>query len=206
VLRTDVQGSLEALQESIAKLPTAEVKVHVIHAATGTISETDILLASASDAIIIGFGVRANAKVTSLAEQEHVDVRYYDVIYQLIADIRDAMTGLLEPIFKEKVIGRAEVRQTFSVPKVGTVAGSYVTDGKIERSAKARLLREGVVVYEGKLASLRRFKDDVKEVASGYECGIGIENFNDLKVGDVIEAYQMEQMKAELEAPKAVQE
>jgi translation initiation factor IF-2 len=203
VLRADVQGSIEALQESLAKQSTAEVKVSVIHAATGAISETDVMLASASDAIIIGFGVRANAKVTSLAEQEHVDVRYYDVIYQLIADIRDAMTGLLEPIYKEKVIGRAEVRQTFSVPKVGTVAGSYVTDGKIERSAKARLLREGVVVYEGKLASLRRFKDDVKEVASGYECGIGIENFNDLKVGDVIEAYQMEQMKAELEAPKA---
>jgi len=202
VLRADVQGSIEALQESLAKQSTAEVKVNVIHAATGSISETDVMLASASDAIIIGFGVRANAKVSALAEQEHVDVRYYDVIYQLIAEIRDAMTGLLEPIFKEKVMGRAEVRETFSVPKVGTVAGCYVTDGKIERTAKARLLRDGVVIYDGKLGSLRRFKDDVKEVTTGYECGIGIENYNDVKVGDVIEAYQMEQIKAELQAPK----
>ena len=205
VLRADVQGSIEALQDALAKLSTEEVKVNIIHAATGAISETDVMLASASDAIIIGFNVRAGAKVAGLAEQEHVDIRYYDVIYQLIADIRDAMTGLLEPVFKEKVIGRAEVRQTFQVPKVGTVAGCQVTDGKIERSAKARLLREGVVVYEGKLGSLRRFKDDVKEVAQGYECGIGIENFNDIKVGDVIEAYQLEQVKAELDAPKSEQ-
>jgi translation initiation factor IF-2 len=204
VLRADVQGSIEALQEALAKLSTEEVKVNIIHAATGAISETDIMLASASDAIIIGFGVRANPKVAGLAEQEHVDIRYYDVIYQLISDIRDAMTGLLEPVFKETVIGRAEVRQTFGVPKVGTVAGSYVSDGKIERSARARLLREGRVIYDGKLGSLRRFKDDVKEVASGYECGIGIENFNDIKVGDVIEAYTLEEVKAELE-PKAGQ-
>ncbi|MFH0809142.1 MAG: translation initiation factor IF-2 [Pseudomonadota bacterium] len=204
VLRTDVQGSLEALQDAIAKLPSQEVKVQIIHAATGGISETDIMLASASDAIIIGFGVRPGGKVAALAEQERVDVRYYDVIYQLIGEIRDAMTGLLEPVFKEKTMGRAEVRNTFSVPKVGTVAGCYITDGKIERSAKARLLRDGVVVFGGKLGSLRRFKEDVKEVTSGYECGIGLENFNDIKVGDVIEAYSMEQIKAELEdAPKA---
>ena len=204
VLKADVQGSLEALQESIAKLPTQEVKVNVIHAATGSLTETDVMLATASDAIVIGFGVRANAKVAALAEQEHIDIRYYDVIYQLLADIRDAMTGLLEPVYKERVVGRAEVREIFRVPKVGVVVGCYVADGKVERAAKVRLLREGVVVYDGKVASLRRFKEDVKEVTSGYECGIGIENYNDIKVGDVIEVYQLYQVKAELEeAPKA---
>jgi translation initiation factor IF-2 len=202
VLKADVQGSIEALQESLAKQSTAAVKLNVIHAATGAISETDVMLASASDAIIIGFGVRASAKATALAEQEHVDVRYYDVIYHLIAEIRDAMTGLLEPIYKERVLGRAEVREVFSIPKIGAVAGSYVVDGKIERSARVRLLRDGRVINDGKLGSLRRFKDDVKEVASGYECGIGIENYNDIKVGDIIEAYTMDKIKAELEAAK----
>jgi translation initiation factor IF-2 len=203
VLRADVQGSIEAIQESLGKLSTGEVKVNVIHAATGAISETDVMLASASNAIIIGFGVRPNPGVAAVAEREQVDLRYYDVIYQLLNEMRDAMTGLLEPVLKEKVVGHAEVRQTFSVPKIGTVAGCHVSDGKIERSAKVRLLREGVVVYDGKIGSLRRFKDDVKEVVAGYECGIGIENFNDVKVGDTIEAYQMEQVKAELGEPTA---
>ena len=156
------------------------------------------MLASASKAIIIGFGVRANPRVTDLAEKEKVDIRYYDVIYKVIQDIRLAMTGLLAPIFKENVIGRADVKEIFRVPKIGAIAGCMVTDGHIERNAKIRLLREEVIVYNGTISSLRRFKDDVKEVQSGYECGIGLEGFNDIKSGDVLEVYQVEEQKAEL--------
>ncbi|SHE66906.1 bacterial translation initiation factor 2 (bIF-2) [Desulfacinum infernum DSM 9756] len=200
ILKTDVQGSLEAIRDSLLKLSTPEVKVSLIHAGTGAISESDVMLASASNAIIIGFNVRADAKAQELAEQEQVDIRYYDVIYQILNDIKDAMVGLLEPEYEEQIIGRAEVRQTFHISRIGTVAGCYVTDGKMERNAKVRLIRDGVVVWDGKLASLKRFKDDAREVKAGFECGLTIENFNDIKVGDQIEAYQMVEVKPTLES------
>ncbi len=198
VLRSDVQGTLEAFGKAIEELSTDVIKVKVLHEGTGTITESDILLASASEAIIIGFNVRPPVKVKELAEKEHVDIRFYDVIYHALDDIRKAMVGLLEPEFEEAVIGSAEVRETFQVPKVGTIAGCYVIDGKVERNAKVRVLRDGVVIYTGQMSSLKRFKDDAKEVASGYECGIGIENFNDIKVGDVLEAFIMEEVEATL--------
>jgi translation initiation factor IF-2 len=172
--------------------------VKILHEGTGTITESDILLASASDAVIIGFNVRASVKVKELAIQENVDVRSYDVIYHALDDIRKAMVGMLEPTFEEEVIGLAEVRETFSVPKVGVIAGCSVINGKIMRSAKIRVLRDGVVIYTGKIESLRRFKDDVKEVQSGYECGIGVEKFNDIKVGDNLEAFIMNEVAATL--------
>jgi translation initiation factor IF-2 len=198
VLRADVQGTLEAFAKAAADLSTKAVKVKILHEGTGTMTETDILLASASDAIIIGFNVRASVKVKELAEKENVDVRSYDVIYHALDDIRKAMVGMLDPTFEEEVIGLAEVRETFSVPKIGTIAGCFVLDGKILRTAKVRVLREGVVIYTGKIESLRRFKDDVKEVASGYECGIGVENYNDIKVGDNLEAFIMNEVEATL--------
>lgn len=198
VLKTDVQGSLEALSDSLIKLSTDEVKVKMIHSSTGAISETDVMLASASNAIVIGFNVRANPRVIKIAEKEKVDIRYYNVIYNVLEDIRMAMTGLLEPVFKEKVIGRADIKEIFNVPKIGTVAGCIVTDGFIERNARVRLLRDEVVIFEGSLASLRRFKNDVKDVQSGYECGIGLEGYQDIKPGDVFEVYQLEEVAAEL--------
>ncbi|MFH0787109.1 MAG: translation initiation factor IF-2 [Pseudomonadota bacterium] len=198
VIKADVQGSIEAISEALHKLSTPAIKVSVIHSAPGAITETDILLASASKAIIIGFNVRLNHKVQELAEQEQVDVRFYDIIYQLVSDVKDAMVGMLEPVYKEVVHGHAEIRDLFHVPKVGAIAGSFVIDGKIERNAKARLLRDQVVIYDGRIASLRRIKDDVKEVAAGYECGIRLEDYNDLKVGDTIESYILEEMKPEL--------
>jgi len=199
ILKTDVHGSLEAISDSLSKLSTPEVKVNLIHTATGTVTETDIMLASASNAIVIGFNVRADAKVQEIAEQEQVDVRYYDVIYQILNDIKDAMVGMLEPVYKENVIGRAEVRQTFHVPKVGTIAGSYVLDGRIERNAKVRVLRDQVVLYDGKINSLKRFKEDAKEVKAGFECGIGIENYNDLKLNDILEVYELQEVKPVLD-------
>ncbi len=198
ILKADVQGSIEALIDALNKLSTEEIKLKIIHSSTGTITETDVMLASASDAVIIGFNVRPDARVVEVAEQEGVDIKLYDIIYNVIADVRAAMEGLLDPIFKEVVQGRAEVREIFRVPKIGAIAGSYVTDGKITRSAGLRLLRDGVVVYEGRIASLRRFKDDAKEVAAGFECGIGIEGFNDIRVADVIEAYVKEQIERKL--------
>ncbi len=198
VLKTDVQGSLEALSESLVKLSTDEVKLKIIHSATGAITESDVMLASASNAIIIGFNVRANPRVIELAEKEQVDIRYYDVIYNALQDVKNAMAGLLEPKYEEEVIGMAEVKATFRVPKVGVVAGCYVTDGKVERGAKVRLLREMVVIHDGKIASLKRFKDDVKEVLAGYECGISLENFQDIKPGDVFEVYKIKEVQAEL--------
>lgn len=198
ILKADVQGSVEALIDALNKLSTDDIKLKIIHSSTGTITETDVMLASASDAVIIGFNVRPDARVVEVAEQERVDIKLYDIIYNVIADVRAAMEGLLDPIFKEVVQGRAEVRVIFRVPKVGAIAGSYVTDGKITRSAGLRLLRDGVVVYEGRIASLRRFKDDAKEVAAGFECGIGIEGFNDIQVADVIEAYVKEQIERKL--------
>ncbi|KAF5030802.1 Translation initiation factor IF-2 [anaerobic digester metagenome] len=198
VLKADVQGSLEAIADALNKLSTEKVKVNIIHTGAGAITESDILLASASDAIIIGFNVRPTIKVKEMAERESVDIRFYDIIYKLVGEIKDAMSGMLAPVIREQYLGQAEVRDTFSVPKVGTVAGCGVLDGKLTRNAGVRLLRDGVVVYTGKLASLRRFKDDVKEVTKGYECGVGLENFNDIKVGDVIEAFESVEEKATL--------
>ncbi len=198
VLRSDVQGTLEAFRKAIEELSTDEIKVRILHEGTGTITESDVLLASASDAIIIGFNVRPPIKTKDLATKEHVDIRFYDVIYHALDDIKKAMTGLLEPEFKEAVIGSAEVRETFQVPKVGTIAGCYVVDGKIARNARVRVLRDGVVIYTGQMGSLKRFKDDAREVASGYECGIGVENFNDIKIGDILEAFVMEEVEVSL--------
>ena len=198
VLRSDVQGTLEAFAKAAEELSTKEIKVRVLHEGTGTITESDILLASASDAIIIGFNVRPNVKVKDLAVKENVDVRSYDVIYHALDDIRKAMVGMLEPTFEEEVIGLAEVRETFHVPKIGTIAGCAVVNGKILRNSGVRVLRDGVVIYTGKIESLRRFKDDVKEVVSGFECGIGVAKFNDIKVGDNLEAYVMTEVEATL--------
>ena len=198
ILRADVQGTLQAFGQAAEKLSTDVIRVRVLHEGTGAITENDIHLAAASDAIIIGFNVRPSVKVKELAEREQVDVRSYDVIYHALEDIEKAMVGMLDPEFEERVIGTAEVRDTFSVPKVGTIAGCAVIDGTIERNARVRVLRESVVIYTGEIQSLRRFKDDVKEVASGYECGIGVENYNDIKVGDTLEAFVMDEMEATL--------
>jgi len=198
ILKADVQGSLEALTEALHKLSTDEIKLKLIHSSTGAITETDVMLASASDAIILGFRVRPDARVVEIAEKEGVEIKLYDIIYNAINDVRAAMEGLLEPEFKEVVQGRAEVRETFRIVKVGTVAGCYVTDGKIPRSASVKLVRDGVVVYDGKIASLKRFKDDAKEVTAGMECGLGIEGYNDIRTGDVIEAYITEQIERRL--------
>lgn len=199
VLRADVQGTLEAFCSAAEKLSTDAVKVRILHEGTGTITESDVLLASASDAIIIGFNVRPTVKVKELSIKEHVDVRSYDVIYHALDDIKKAMVGMLEPTFVEEVIGNAEVRQLFHVPKIGTIAGCLVTEGKITRKASVRVIREGVVLFTGKIGSLRRIKDDVKEVATGYECGIGIDNYNDLLEGDNLEAFILNEVEASLE-------
>jgi translation initiation factor IF-2 len=198
ILKADVHGSIEALSDALTKLSNEEVKVNVVHAATGAITESDVSLATVSEAIIIGFNVRPSPKVQALAGEENVDMRFYNVIYDVINDVKAAMTGLMASRFEERVLGSAEVREVFQIPKIGAIAGCYVTDGKIERGRSARLIRDGVVVYDGKNSSLRRFKDDVKEVQSGYECGIGIENFNDIKVGDRIEFYYLEEIKPEV--------
>ena len=191
IVKADVQGSVEALKQSLEKLSNDEVRVRVIHGAAGAISESDILLASTSNAIVIGFNVRPDAAVMAAAERENVDVRLYRIIYNAIEDVEKAMKGMLAPEFEEEVLGHATVRQTFKVSSVGTIAGSYVTDGKIVRNAEVRLVRNGIVIYEGRLSSLKRFKDDAREVASGYECGITLENYNDIKEEDVIEAFQV---------------
>jgi translation initiation factor IF-2 len=189
IIKADVQGSLEAVTEALGKLSTDEVKVQVRHGGTGAITESDILLASASDAIIIGFNIRPEARIKDIAEQESVEIRFYDIIYKLTNEVKDAMSGMLTPDTVEDYLGQAEVRDTFSVPKVGTVAGCLVVHGKLSRNAKVRLLRDGVVIYTGTLSSLKRFKDDAKDVAKGFECGVGLERFNDIKVGDIIEAF-----------------
>lgn len=198
LLRADVQGTLEAFGKAVEKLSTDNIKVKILHEGSGTIVESDVNLAAASDALIIGFNVRPSVKVAEMAKAAKVDLRFYDVIYHALDDIRKAMVGLLDPTFVEKVIGTVEVRETFTAPKVGTIAGCYVTNGKIERNAKVRLLRDGVVVYTGNISSLRRFKDDAKEVQSGYECGVGIENYNDIKIGDQLEVFIMEEIESEL--------
>ena len=195
IVKADVDGSVEAVKQSLMKLSNEEVKVNVIHGAVGGITENDVMLAAASEAIIVGFNVRPDRSALDAAERQSVDVRTYRVIYECIEEIEAAMKGMLAPKFREALLGHAEVRQTIRVPNVGTIAGCYVQDGKILRSAQIRVVREGIVVFEDKISSLRRFKDDVKEVASGYECGIGLEKFNDLKEGDILEAFQMVEVK-----------
>ena len=199
IIKADVHGSIEALVDSLTKLSNEEVRINVVHSATGTLTESDISLAAVSDAIIICFNIRPSSKIQALAGEEDVDIRFYNVIYNVIKDVKDAILGMMSSTFEERILGRAEIREVFHIPKVGAVAGCYVTEGKMERGQLARVLRDWVVCYDSKISSLRRFKDDTKEVQSGYECGIGIENFNDIKVGDIIECYFLEEIKPELE-------
>lgn len=195
IVKADVQGSVEALVAALQKIEVEGVRVKIIHSGVGAVTEYDIMLASASNAIVIGFNVRPDANAKRVAEAEKVDIRLHRIIYKVIEEIEAAMKGMLDPEYEEKVIGQAEVRQTFKVSKVGTIAGCYVTDGKITRDSSVRLIRQGIVVYEGQIDTLKRYKDDVKEVAQGYECGITIKNFNDIKEGDVIEAYMMQEVE-----------
>jgi translation initiation factor IF-2 len=199
VLKADVHGSLEAVSDALTKLSTDQVRLKIIHSAVGGISENDVMLATASDAVVLGFNVVADAKAKQAAEHENIDVRTYRVIYEMIDQVRKAMEGLLAPEEKEVTLGQAEVREVFKISKVGTIAGCHVVLGKVLRNARARLIRDQVVVFEGKFASLKRFKDDVKEVAEGYECGIGLDGFNDIKAGDIIEAYKIEKKAVKLE-------
>ncbi len=199
IIKADVQGSIEALKDSLTRLSTDEVKINIVHSATGTIHESDISLAAVSNAIILGFNVRPTGKVAQMAEEEHVSIRYYNIIYDAIKEIKDAMVGLMASTYEERIIGRAEVRQVFMVPNIGAIAGCMVIDGKIQRNQPVRIVRDGIVTHEGKISSLRRYKDDVKEVTHNYECGIGIEKYNDVKVGDIIECYYLEEVKPVLE-------
>jgi translation initiation factor IF-2 len=198
IIKGDVQGSVEPLRDSLERLSTERVKVIVIHSSVGAVTESDVMLASASNAIIVGFNVRPEPKAQKLAEQEHVDLRLYAVIYEAINQVRSAMVGLLEPTFVERAVGRVEVRQVFNITKVGTIAGSFVLDGKVLRDASVRLVRDGRVVHTGKIGSLRRFKNDVHEVQNGQECGIGLLNYNDVHQGDVFEVYELEQIASTL--------
>ena len=198
VIKADVQGSVEVLRETLISLGTEKVKINVLQGSVGAVTTNDVMLASASNAIIIGFAVRPERTARELAETEQVDVRLYTVIYDLVDDIKKAMVGLLEPEYEEEELGHAEVREVFKVPKIGAIAGSHVIDGVITRSAKVRLLRDHVVIYEGQLASLRRFKDDASEVRQGFDCGIGLERYQDIKEGDIIEAYKMVEIAPEL--------
>ncbi|MBP5173505.1 MAG: translation initiation factor IF-2, partial [Clostridia bacterium] len=197
IVKADVVGSAEAVKQSLEKLSNDEVRVHVIHAAAGGITEGDVMFAQASSAIIIGFNVRPDRSAVDSAERQGVEIRTYRVIYECLEEVEAAMKGMLAPKYREAVLGHAEIRQVIHVPNVGFIAGSYVLDGKITRSSKVRILRDSVVIYEDKISSLRRFKDDVREVAQGFECGIGFEKFNDLKNGDVVEAFVMEEITAE---------
>ena len=198
VLKADVNGTVEAVKQSLEQINSDEVKVNIIHSGVGAVNETDVMLATASNGIVIGFNVRPDGNAKKAAEKEEVEIILSRVIYEVIDEVRNLMSGMLDPDYKEKVLGRVQVRETFKVPKVGMVAGCYVTSGKITNKAKLRLIRDGVVIHEGSLASLKRFKDDVKEVEQGYECGIGIENYNDVKIGDEIEAYVIEEVKRTL--------
>jgi translation initiation factor IF-2 len=192
VLKSDVAGSAEAIVGMLSKEISKDVKVKIVHTGVGGINESDVLLANTAKGIVIGFNVRPDTGALNLAKREGIEIKTYSIIYELMDDIKKALEGLLTPDIVEKVLGHAEVRNTFTVPKVGTIAGCFVQDGKIVRSANIRLLREGRIVYDGKIGSLKRFKDDAKEVATGFECGIGIENYNDLKVGDTLEVYEKE--------------
>jgi translation initiation factor IF-2 len=198
IVKGDVDGSIEALADSLLKLSTAEVQVNIIHKSVGAITESDVLLASASNAIIIGFQVRPSVNARKLAETEEIEIRLYSIIYNAIEELKQAMEGLLAPEFQEKIVGNIEIRETFKIPKVGTIAGCMVLDGKINRNTKVRVVRDGIVVYSGELGSLKRFKDDVKEVSSGYECGLSIQNFNDIQIGDIIEGYEQVAVKRTL--------
>ncbi|MFA9423281.1 MAG: translation initiation factor IF-2, partial [Sedimentibacter sp.] len=195
IIKADVSGSIEAVKQSLLKLSMEEVKVNPIHGGVGGINENDVMLASASNAIVIGFNVRPSIAAMELAKKENVDIRTYNIIYKAIEDIQQAVKGMLAPIYKEVVLGRADVRQTFKVPNIGVVAGIYVTSGKITRKSKIRVLRNDIVIHDGTITSLKRFKDDVSELNSNYEGGIGIEKYNDLKEGDSLEAYIMEEIK-----------
>jgi translation initiation factor IF-2 len=195
IIKADVSGSIEAVKQSLQKLSMEDVKVNPIHGGVGGINENDVMLASASNAIVIGFNVRPSLPAMELAKRENVDIRTYNIIYNAIEDIKSAVKGMLAPIYREVVQGRAEVRQTFKVPNVGTVAGIYVTSGKITRKSKVRVLRNDIVIHDGQISSLKRFKDDASELNTGFEGGMGVERFNDLKEGDYIEAYIMEEIK-----------
>ena len=198
VLKADVQGSAEALKAALTKLSTDKVRVNVIGAAVGGITESDVNLAKAGGAIIVGFHVRPAGKSAKLAEQEDVEIRLYDIIYDALDEVRTAMAGLLAPIKREVAMGKLQVRETFSIPKMGMVAGCMVTDGKVNRKAHLRIIRDAVQIYEGKVGSLRRFKDDVSEVTNGYECGVMVAGYNELKTGDIIEAYEVIEEAAQL--------
>ena len=199
ILKADVQGSLGALRDSLERLSTPEINLNIIHAGVGAITESDVTLAAASDALIIGFNIRPDTAIDKMADHEGVSIRIYRIIYEVIADVRAAMEGLLEPQLKEVLTGKAVVRQVFKVTKGGTIAGCMVTDGKIQRGSKVRLVRDNVIVYQGNIASLRRFKDDVKEVEKGFECGISLENYSDLKPGDLLEVFIQEKVARTLE-------
>ena len=198
IVKTDVQGSAEVLGDTLTKLSDQKVKIRIIHSGVGAITESDVLLATASNAIIIGFNVRPDRNAAEVADRESVDIRLHSVIYNVVDEMKKAMEGLLDPTFKEVRLGAAEVRETFRTPKFGTIAGCMVTEGRITRSGDthARLVRDGLVVHEGRIGSLRRFKDDVSEVKAGFECGIGFDRFNDIRVGDVIEAFVVERVAA----------
>ena len=198
ILKGDVDGSVEALTDSFQKLSTEEIQVNIIHKGVGAITESDVLLATASDAIIIGFNVRPMGSARQIADKEEIDIRMYSIIYDAINDLKDAMEGMLSPVFKEEITGSAEIRETFKISKIGTIAGCMVTNGKIYRNSGIRLIREGVVVYTGELSSLKRFKDDAKEVSKGYDCGMQVKNYNDIYVGDVLEAFQEVEVKKKL--------
>jgi translation initiation factor IF-2 len=199
IIKADVAGSVEALKSSLQKLSTPEVKLDVIQAAAGAINEGDVMLASASNALIVGFHVRPSAVAQSLADREKVEIRKYNIIYDALEDIRSAMEGLLKPELREEQVGTVEVRNTFKIPKVGTIAGCQVISGKVRRNADVRLIREGVEIFKGKLVSLKRFKDDAREVEEGFECGIGLDGFHDIKVGDSIEVYETRELAKKLE-------
>jgi translation initiation factor IF-2 len=198
VLKADVQGSVEAITESLTKLSTDEVKVNIVGSGVGGITETDASLAAASNAIVIGFNVRADASARKVFDVEEIDLRYYSVIYHLIDEVKQAMSGMLAPEFRQEIIGLAQVRDVFKSPKIGAIAGCMVTEGIVKRNSPIRVLRENVVIYEGELESLRRFKDDAQEVRNGVECGIGVKNYNDVRVGDQIEVFETVEIKREL--------
>jgi translation initiation factor IF-2 len=190
IVKGDVDGSIEALSDSLLRLSTEEIQVNIVHKGVGAITEADVNLASASDAIVIGFQVRPSVSARKLAEQEQIDIRLYSVIYKAIDELKAAMEGMLSPDIEEKIIGTAEIRETFEITKVGTIAGCYVMDGIIKRTSKVRVIRDGIVIHTGVLGSLKRFKDDVREVKNNYECGLNIDKFNDIKIGDLVEAYE----------------
>jgi translation initiation factor IF-2 len=198
IVKGDVDGSIEALSDSLLKLSTAQIQVNIIHKSVGAVTESDVLLASASNAIIVAFQVRPSPAARRLAENEEIEIRQYSIIYNAIEEVKAAMEGMLSPDIEEKIVCNIEVREVFKITKVGTVAGCMVLDGKVHRNTRIRLIRDGIVIYNGALGQLKRFKDDVKEVAAGFECGLSIENFNDLKVGDIIEGYEEVEVKRKL--------